>query len=614
VFAIEEAGGGDEFMAVKPWLGAIKAPTAPADANPSAPRVKLNLEWVYGYRGRESRSNLRYNDAGEIVYHTAGVGVIYNKKNHSQKHYIGHDDDIVSLAIDPSCNFVATGQMGKRPRVRVWDSESGAELCALPVVHRRAVPCLAFSPKGDKLVSVGDDDNHSIAVATTPGGSWTDGKVIAQAKGDRAVTLFATFTEEGEFQIVTGGVKHIKFWKLGSRGVQSKKGLFGKHGKSQPLPSVATLGSKVVTGTVTGHLYVWEGRSLAKAIPAHKGSVNTLYAYALGLVSGSKDGTVRMWSRSLEAVRAFNMLKPGPHAVVPLDPNVRSVCMSADTKTLLVGTAGSEIYEISLDNGSMALLHEAHCADELWGLDTHPKARHLAVTSGDDKTIRVWNLKDHRMERKTVLDTMAHAVLSADSLDLVHAGRDSKEWIQDVKFSPDGSMFAVGSHDNKIRVYDTTGGRFTLLCTANAHQSYITHFDFSADSNWIQSNCGAYELLFFNAKTGEQQKSASALRDVDWATWTCVLGWPVQGIWPEASDGTDINAVARDPSGRLLATADDFGHVRVFNYPCIDKGSEFVLGKGHSSHVTNVRFSADGNWLLTAGGNDRSLFQWRVDA
>ena len=33
------------------------------------------------------------------------------------------------------------------------------------------------------------------------------------------------------------------------------------------------------------------------------------------------------------------------------------------------------------------------------------------------------------------------------------------------------------------------------------------------------------------------------MRDVDWATWTVTLGWPVQGIWPKCADGTDINAV-----------------------------------------------------------------------
>jgi hypothetical protein len=40
----------------------------------------------------------------------------------------------------------------------------------------------------------------------------------------------------------------------------------------------------------------------------------------------------------------------------------------------------------------------------------------------------------------------------------------------------------------------------------------------------------------------------------------------VIGIWSGTMDGTDVNAVHRSRSGRLLATSDDFGKVNVFRY------------------------------------------------
>lgn len=40
------------------------------------------------------------------------------------------------------------------------------------------------------------------------------------------------------------------------------------------------------------------------------------------------------------------------------------------------------------------------------------------------------------------------------------------------------------------------------------------------------------------------------------------------GIWPDGADGTDINAVCRSHDGSLLASADDFGKVHLFSYPC----------------------------------------------
>lgn len=32
---------------------------------------------------------------------------------------------------------------------------------------------------------------------------------------------------------------------------------------------------------------------------------------------------------------------------------------------------------------------------------------------------------------------------------------------------------------------------------------------------------------------------------------------------------------------------------------------------GHSAHVTNVRFSVDKNRVISTGGGDHAVFQWR---
>lgn len=85
-----------------------------------------------------------------------------------------------------------------------------------------------------------------------------------------------------------------------------------------------------------------------------------------------------------------------------------------------------------------------------------------------------------------------------------------------------------------------------------------------------------------------------------------------KGIWPPGSDGTDINSVDRSPLGSILATADDFGSVKLFRYPCATEKACFSQFNGHSSHVTNVRFNCCGENLLSVGGNDKCLFVWRI--
>jgi hypothetical protein len=66
------------------------------------------------------------------------------------------------------------------------------------------------------------------------------------------------------------------------------------------------------------------------------------------------------------------------------------------------------------------------------------------------------------------------------------------------------------------------------------------------DGSFLHSTCGAYELLFWDTCAFKQMTSgASALRDERWDTWTTVLGWPVQEIFIENWDGSDVNMVWR---------------------------------------------------------------------
>ena len=64
------------------------------DAKLEKPKVDFEVEWVYGYRGRDARSNLYLLPTGEIVYFVAAVVVLFNAEEHSQRHYLGHTEDI----------------------------------------------------------------------------------------------------------------------------------------------------------------------------------------------------------------------------------------------------------------------------------------------------------------------------------------------------------------------------------------------------------------------------------------------------------------------------------------------------------------------------------------
>ena len=84
----------------------------------------------------------------------------------------------------------------------------------------------------------------------------------------------------------------------------------------------------------------------------------------------------------------------------------------------------------------------------------------------------------------------------------------------------------------------------------------------------LQVNSGAKELLYFEAPRGKRVTiTAAEIQKIEWATWTSVLGKECEGIWPRASDVTDVNATDRTKDGSLLATADDFGFLKIFDFP-----------------------------------------------
>lgn len=84
----------------------------------------------------------------------------------------------------------------------------------------------------------------------------------------------------------------------------------------------------------------------------------------------------------------------------------------------------------------------------------------------------------------------------------------------------------------------------------------------------LQINTGDREVLYYEAPRGKQQYiSKDDASEIVWDTWTCVLGNSCKGIWPPYTDVTDVNASCVSRDGQVIATGDDFGYVKLFQYP-----------------------------------------------
>ena len=107
--------------------------------------------------------------------------------------------------------------------------------------------------------------------------------------------------------------------------------------------------------------------------------------------------------------------------------------------------------------------------------------------------------------------------------------------------------------------------------------------------------------------------TSSTACDVQWNTWTCIFGFPVQGIFNPDATGYSVNYSCVSDNKKVLVTGDDFSSINIYKYPCTVSNAKSKSFKGHSSHVPKLRFSKDDLYLYSVGGNDKSLFIWETD-
>ena len=645
MFEMESVGAGDQAMAVKPWIGQISPPDYPPEMLTGPPSMNLNLEYIYGYRCFDTRQNIFYtSQPNEIVYMAAAVGICMNTQYNSQrfmgagesKQANGHTDDITALCVHPDKEHIATGEVGKNPKVIVWSSRTMQPVNTFRNGRdSRGITAMAFSKDGTHLASCALDNDHTVRVW-----NWAQGSKVFEGKGGPDKILDANFSPV-EDTLLTVGIKHIYFWSK-AQGWGKKKGIFGKVGTMCTMTACGFLSNGcAVTGGSNGSIYLWNGNRCAKMVNIHKpkAACHTLNVVNDSIYAGGSDKTLHVLDPQLN-VRAAHQLSATPRAV------------DAKGNNIIVGCINGDIVEISGQSIPQKVM-ESHCDGEVWGLDVNLANRGYITTAGDDNMVRTWDIMSKKCVDSSILDpnkgqvrragygasTLAatspnqqarcvaindhtgHVALGFnDGSFEIRAGMTSldqkitkdnqiRQWIEVMHFSPNGQWLAIGSHDCNIYIFNTQDYR--LHGRAQKHSSYITALDWSYDSKFLKSCCGAYELLYWtvdeSGRLSQMPDGRSALKNEQWSTYTTHFGWHVNGIFRGVIDMTHVNRVDRDPRHQFFAVANDWGLVEIFNSPNNER-SQSKQYRGHSEHVTNVKFTD--THVFSAGGYDQCIMQW----
>ncbi|XP_042878001.1 echinoderm microtubule-associated protein-like 5 [Penaeus japonicus] len=546
-----------------------------------APDGSLELQWVFGYNGHTARNNVKVNSAGHLVYYVAGVGVVHDIGQKKQAFYTGHNDDITSLTMSADGKLVATGQMGKDAYITVWDSFTCQPVSVIHDGHSHAVTSLAFSSDGSMLASVGGPDRKQELMVWL----WEKGRRMARKVAYNGKVEEVEWEPGSTTKLVTCGKRHVRFWKLRGNVLQSTSGVFGSEGTADQVSVTHMADGRVITGSDSGHLYVWVNAKLDSVIrDIHPGGVLVTEVYPNGLLTGGRDGSISMFDNDFNKVAT---VPEAPSLVYDVAGPIHSLAVFNDM--VIAGTEKNEIWTVrAQDNGgfSAACIVQGHGLGEVWGLATHP-AKPVAATASDDFTVRLWDLEEHRPLTTATMDVEARSVafspdgqhlavgltkgifiiLDAEHLEEQFRVSDRKEVRHDLKYSPSGEFLAVASNDN-----------FVSAIVSGLDEAIV---------------------------------SESSIPSVGWSTWTGALGPQVAGLWHKYADVSDINAADANFYYNVIVTGDDFGLVKLFRFPCPKRGAKSRSFVGHSAHVTNIRWTNDSEYVVSVGGADHAVFLWR---
>ncbi|CAH1185204.1 unnamed protein product [Phyllotreta striolata] len=608
---------------------------APMDNTP--PEKKMALEWVYGYRGTDSRRNLWVLPTGELLYFVAAVAVMYDRDEETQRHYTGHTEDIQCMELHPSREMVASGQRAGRNRktqahIRIWSTETLQTLYVFGMGEFEVgVSAVAFSQlNGGSYVLAVDAGRESILSVW----QWQWGHLLGKVATLQEELTGAVFHPLDDNLMITHGKGHLTFWN------RRKDGFFERTDIIKP-PSRTLITSlqfeqdgDVITADSDGFITIYsvdaDGAYYVRMeYEAHNKGVGALVMLSEGtlLSGGEKDRRIAAWD-SLQNYKKITDTKlpdvyGGVRSIYPQRPG-------RNDGNIYVGTTKNNILEGSLQRRFNQVVF-GH-GRQLWGLAVHPDDE-IFATAGHDKNIALWrknkliwvtqvsfeciSLCFHPFGvALAVGSTEGHLIImNSETGVVVNTIRVCGSPLNCVAYNPTGDLIAIASQNGSVYLFRVSRDGYSYKKSNKIRGAQpLMQLDWSSDTNFLQTVTADYDLCFWDVKTLSPEKSPIAVKDVKWYTHNSTVGFTVAGIWnnrfyPMTSI---ISTASRSAAHDLLISGDTDGYLRLFRYPCISPKAEYNEEKVYSGTVACARFLFNDRNVVTVGGTDASLMLWQL--